>query len=129
MKTGKLFTIDVEIAEKLTNLNASKLVNELLKEYFQYRTGKNSLKEQKQAILKEIFKKKSKFLQKFGHMRNGTSSRLTGSRKSGSLLEGESPPRLKSRLILMKEKCRRIFKSWKKLHNSTKNTETCSNEN
>lgn len=71
MKTGKLFTIDVEIAEKLKNLNGSKLVNDLLKEYFELRTGKNTLKDEKEAVLKDILKKKSNFRKKLRSFLNG----------------------------------------------------------
>lgn len=71
MKTGKLFTIDVEIAEKLKNLNGSKLVNTLLMEYFEHRSGKNSLKEEKEAVFKALSKKKSKFLEKLRSLING----------------------------------------------------------
>lgn len=41
MKVQKLITIDVEIAEKLRQLdNASAVVNQLCIEYFQFRSGK-----------------------------------------------------------------------------------------
>lgn len=71
MKTGKLFTIDVEIAEKLQNINASQLVNGLLKEYFDVRSDKNTLKEEKKAVFDAISKKKSNFLKKLKLLMSG----------------------------------------------------------
>ncbi|HEC65387.1 MAG TPA: hypothetical protein ENI23_08835 [bacterium] len=71
MKTGKLFTIDVEIAEKLQNLNASSLVNGLLKEYFELRSDKNTLKDEKTAVLQSINKKKRYFLKKLKLLKSG----------------------------------------------------------
>lgn len=62
MKTSKLFTIDVDLAERLKNINASKIVNELLKEYFEIRSDKNSVLEEKQAVLEQLRKKKGNFL-------------------------------------------------------------------
>lgn len=62
MKTSRLFTIDVEIAERLKNINASKIVNDLLREFFEVKGVKNTLLEQKQAILEHMGKKKGRFL-------------------------------------------------------------------
>ena len=83
MKTGKLFTIDVEIAERLQNLNASALVNGLLKEYFELRSDKNTLKEEKTAVLKSIVKKKSNFLRRLKLLKLGMSSVWITFRKNG----------------------------------------------
>ena len=48
MKTNKQITIDVELMEKLRGLdNASALINRLLKEYFEIRSDKSSLLEEK----------------------------------------------------------------------------------
>lgn len=71
MKTSKLFTIDTEIAEKLKVINGSKLVNGLLKEYFELRSDKNTLLEEKTAVLTSISKKKSLFLKRLRLLRNG----------------------------------------------------------
>lgn len=61
MKTNKQITIDVELMEKLRGLdNASALINRLLKEYFEIRSDKSSLLEEKQAILDQIKQKKKK---------------------------------------------------------------------
>jgi len=58
MKTSKLFTLDVEIAEKLKqNPNSSKLVNGLLKEYFSIRAGNENVFEEKKAIITDLKKK------------------------------------------------------------------------
>lgn len=71
MKTNKQFTIDIEIAERLKNTNASQLVNTLLKEYFELRSDKNTLKEEKKAVFDAISKKKSYFLKKLRLLMNG----------------------------------------------------------
>ncbi len=128
MKTGKLFTIDVEIAEKLKNVNASQLVNELLREYFEHRIGKNSLREQKEAILKDISKKKSRFRKKFGLSLSGIPSSSTDLPGSGYLLANESPRTMKSLLTSLVENIRKILSSSKRVSSSTKNTEKCSND-
>lgn len=65
MKTSKLFTIDTEIAEKLSNIdNSSALVNELLCEYFDVRSNKSSVVEEKKAIISNLKKKADKFSKK-----------------------------------------------------------------
>ncbi|GAI23827.1 unnamed protein product, partial [marine sediment metagenome] len=61
MKTSKLFTIDAEIAEKLKKTNASQLVNKLLQEFFEVRSDKNTLLDEKNALLNHFSKKKSLF--------------------------------------------------------------------
>lgn len=69
MKTSKLFTIDVELAERLTRMdNASALINNLLKEYFELRGEKDTFFDQKRAVISDLKKnlkcitKKSKLL-------------------------------------------------------------------
>lgn len=62
MKTSKLFTIDIELAERLKNVNGSQIVNTLLKEYFAIRSDKSSVLDEKTAVLEQIKKKKSNFL-------------------------------------------------------------------
>jgi hypothetical protein len=49
MKTSKLFTIDVELIQELEKTNASKLVNELLLDYF---SSSGNLK--KEELIKKI---------------------------------------------------------------------------
>ncbi len=71
MKTGKLFTIDVELAEKLININASALVNTLLSEHFELKHGKNSKKEEKIAVLNSITKKKRSLIKRSRSLMNG----------------------------------------------------------
>jgi len=83
MKTNKQFTIDIEIAEKLKNTNASQLVNTLLKEYFDLRQGKNTLKDEKKAVFDAISKKKSNFLKKLRLLMSGTPLVWTIFRKIG----------------------------------------------
>lgn len=62
MKTHKLITLDVEIAEKLKSVNASKLINELLRDHFQtYRhdpfAADLEKKKKKQRELRELNQK------------------------------------------------------------------------
>ena len=71
MKTSKLFTIDVDLAEKLKNVNGSAIVNTLLKEHFELRTGKNTLRDEKKAVFDAISKKKSNFQKKLRSLMNG----------------------------------------------------------
>ena len=71
MKTSKLFTINVDVADRLKNLNASELVNRLLLEYFELKVDKNTLKEEKTAVLKAIIKKKRYFPKKLRSLING----------------------------------------------------------
>ena len=59
MKTNKQFTIDVDIAERLKETNASQLINSLLREHFEVRSQKNTLLEEKKSVLVQISKKKS----------------------------------------------------------------------
>ena len=72
MKTSKLFTIDVDLAERLKNTNASSIVNTLLKEYFELRSGKNTLKDEKKAVFDAISKKKSNFRERLRLLMSGT---------------------------------------------------------
>lgn len=102
MKTGKLFTIDVEIAEKLQNLNASQLVNGLLHEYFELRSDKNTLKEEKKAVLASIMKKKSYFPGRLKSLMSGKPSKSIDTERNGSKLENESPQGIKSLFIYLK---------------------------
>lgn len=64
MKVARNYTIDYELLEKMQNLNASELINTLLKEYFELRSDKNTLKDEKKAVFDAISKKKSNFLKK-----------------------------------------------------------------
>ena len=64
MKVSRLFTIDVEIAEKLAKMdNQSGYVNEMLKEYMQLSPKKMNVLEQKKAICDQ-FKSKIKQIRK-----------------------------------------------------------------
>jgi hypothetical protein len=64
MKVSKLFCIDVEIAEKLKQIdNSSSLVNGFLIEYFARYDKNDSIIEQKKADLKHL-KQKSKEINK-----------------------------------------------------------------
>ena len=84
MKTSKLFTIDVDLAERLKNRNGSELVNGLLKEYFELRSDKNTLKEEKKAVFDAISKKKSNFLKKLRSLMHGIRLIWTTTQNIGS---------------------------------------------
>lgn len=71
MKTSRLFTIDIDIAERLKNMNASELVNRLLKGHFEIYSAKNTLLDEKKAVLSSISKKKRQFLKKLKLLKNG----------------------------------------------------------
>ncbi len=71
MKTSRLFTIDIDIAERLKNLNASELVNRLLKGHFEVYSAKNTLLDEKKAVLSSISKKKRYFLKKLRLLMRG----------------------------------------------------------
>lgn len=54
MKINKNFTLDVDLVEKLTKLdNSSRVVNDLLSDYFKVSSTKSSIFEQKKAYLKQ----------------------------------------------------------------------------
>jgi hypothetical protein len=58
MKVSRLFTIDVELAEKLKQSgNQSSIINNLLKEHFSTSSKKSGIIEQKQAIFSNMKKK------------------------------------------------------------------------
>lgn len=76
MKTSKLFTIDVELAERLKSLNASRIVNELLKEYFEIRSDKSSILEEKEAVLEQLKQKKNVFQRILRSLRHSIRSGL-----------------------------------------------------
>lgn len=58
MKVSRLFTIDVELAEKLKQSgNQSSIINNLLKEHFSTSSKKCGVIEQKQAIFSNMKKK------------------------------------------------------------------------
>lgn len=58
MKVSRLFTIDVDIAERLQGVgNSSALVNELLRENLAVRCGNNRALDQKKAIASNLKKK------------------------------------------------------------------------
>lgn len=83
MKTSRLFTIDVELAERLSQTNASKLINTLLKEYFEVRSDKNTLLSEKNAVLEQISKKKKQSLRIFALLKSFKLSILIIFRKLG----------------------------------------------
>lgn len=89
MKTSKLFTIDTELAERLSKIdNASALINQLLNEYFRVRADKTTMFEQKKAIITDLKKKHVILRRKLRSWRiltslTSTISALFGCKKSG----------------------------------------------
>lgn len=83
MKTSRLFTIDTDIAERLRNINASELVNRLLKGHFEVYSAKNTLLDEKKAVLSSISKKKNQFLKKLKLLKNGILLIWTTIRRGG----------------------------------------------
>jgi len=87
MKTSKLFTIDIDLAERLKNVNGSAIVNTLLKEYFELRSDKNTLKDEKKAVFDAISKKKSNFLKRLKLWKSGSHLIWITFRENGFKLE------------------------------------------
>jgi len=124
MKTSKLFTIDVDLAERLKNTNASKIVNGLLKEYFELRSGKNTLKDEKKAVFDAISKKKSNFQKKLKLLMSGIPLVWTIFRKRGFELGWKSLRTLLLIRILPIENSKRYLEALKKDLILLKNTES-----
>lgn len=123
MKTNKQFSIDVEIAEKLKDVNASKLISGLLKEHFDLRKGKNTLKEEKMAVLASISKKKKNFLRRLRLLLSGIRSILIILVRNG-LKNGRKFLRLRTLTsISTKKKAISLSSKSSELTSSTKNTE------
>jgi len=67
MKTSRLFTIDTDLADRLSKVgNASALINDLLKDHFSIRANKNTIFDEKQAIMSNLKKKLGKLIRKLG---------------------------------------------------------------
>jgi len=128
MKTGKLFTIDVEIAERLKNINASQLVNGLLKEYFELRSDKNTLKEEKKAVLSSIIKKKDNFLKRLRSFPNGIRLILIITLKHGLKQGWRSLKLLWLKPTLTEEGVKYFLQTLSKVTRSGKETESSSND-
>jgi hypothetical protein len=54
MKINKMFNIDVELAAKLKDINASELVNYLLMKHFENKENENLTPEQREFKLKAL---------------------------------------------------------------------------
>ena len=124
MKVARTYTIDHNLVERMQNLNASELINTLLKEYFELRSDKNTLRDEKKAVLDSILKKKSNFLKNLRSLLSGSHLKSKDLRGDG-LLHGErnsifmkTPKNILNRTILM----------LKKGSSSTEDTEKYSNE-
>lgn len=91
MKTSKLFTIDTELAERLSGEdNASALINQLLSDYFKIRRDNKGVFEQKKAIVSDLKKKLKLLIRNLKYWRNSipwawTIFALFGSKRFGSI--------------------------------------------
>ena len=128
MKTGKLFTIDVEIAERLKNINASQLVNGLLKEYFELRSDKNTLQEEKKAVLSHLLKKKESFLKRLRSFPNGIHLILTFTLRHGLKQGWRALQLIRLDPTLTQEGVKYFLKTLSEVTRSGKKTENSSNE-
>ena len=90
MKVARTYTLDQEIVEKLANLNASDLINRLLRDHFEIYSTKNNLLDEKQAIIKQVLKKKDRFLKRLRLLRSGLHSILITMQRFGSELVKKS---------------------------------------
>lgn len=125
MKVARTYTIDHEIVEKMKNLNASDLINRLLVEHFQAYKPNNSLLDEKQAIIKQILKKKDRFLKRLKLLSSGMTLNLIILRKLGLKLVRKSQVFLKSLPTLKIEVCRSPQQNLKKQSSSIINLENC----
>ncbi len=123
MKTSKLFTIDVDLAERLKNVNGSAIVNTLLKEYFELRSGKNTLRDEKKAVFDAISKKKSNFRKRLRLLMRGIHLAWTILRKYGLRRGLKLLREVPYLLTLPEEELKLLQKDLKKLLTSSKNTE------
>ena len=123
MKTSKLFTIDVDLAERLKNVNGSAIVNTLLKEYFELRSDKNTLRDEKKAVFDAISKKKRYFRRKLRLLMRGIHLIWIIFRKYGLRRGWKLLPEVPYLITLPEEELKLIQKNLKKVLNSSKNTE------
>lgn len=123
MKTSKLFTIDIDLAERLKNVNGSAIVNTLLKEYFELRSGKNTLRDEKKAVFDAIVKKKSNFPKKLRLLMSGIHLVLITFRKHGLKRGWRSLQDLLLIRMWRTEDWEHYLKNLKKDTNYFKNTE------
>ncbi len=107
MKTSKLFTLDADIAERLQNINASNLVNRLLKDYFSVFSSKNTLLDEKKALYNQVLKKKERFLKTLRLLMSGKLSNLTDFLRYGLEHAKKSLLFLKLRLISRTERLKK----------------------
>ena len=95
MKVARTYTLDHEIVERLTNLNASDLINTLLKDHFAAFSPKNTILDTKRESFKQLFKKKRNFSKKLKSLKNGTASILITIQSFGLKLVNKSQQFLK----------------------------------
>jgi len=74
MKVARNFTIDLDLIEKMQNINSSELINRLLKDHFLSYNPKNTLLDEKQSTMKQILKKKDRFQKRSRSLRSGINS-------------------------------------------------------
>jgi len=128
MKTSKLFTLDVELVQKLKNVNGSGLINRLLKEHFEHFNPKHTLLDEKKAILKGIQKKNALFLSKLRYLLRSITLILINFRKYGLKVGIKSLGFSISARIRRVGESKHHSKALKKPGSSTINIPKCSNE-
>ena len=100
MKVARTYTLDHEIVERLVNLNASDLINRLLKEHFEVYSSKNTLLDEKQASFKQLFKKKRNFRKRLELLKSGKTLGLIIIRNFGSRVAKKNQQLMKFLLTL-----------------------------
>ncbi len=128
MKIARTYTLDQEMVEKLVNINASDLINRLLREHFEAYSPKNTLLDEKQAIIKQVLKKKDRFLKKSRSLKSGMHSILITIQKFGSELVKKSLQLMKYQHTSTTEASQTQQKISKEDGSSAINSESCSND-
>ena len=128
MKVARTYTLDQEMVEKLANINASDLINRLLREHFEAYSPKNTLLDEKQAIIKQVLKKKDRFLKRSRSLKSGMHSILITMQRFGSELVEKSLQFLKSLHTSTTEASQTQQNNSKEDGSSAINSENCSND-
>lgn len=117
MKVARTYTLDHEIVERLVNINASDLINTLLKDHFSAFSKKNTILEGKKESFKQLFKKKRNFPGKLKSWKNGIVCFLITIRNFGLNLVRKNQQEKKSKLTLTTETSPTHQKSSRKVGN------------
>ncbi|MBA7709098.1 hypothetical protein ES703_118008 [subsurface metagenome] len=125
MKVARNFTIDLEIVQKMQNMNASELINRLLHEHFQVYSAENTLLDEKTATIKQLLKKKSQFMPKLRLLKSGMNSILITILKFGLKLVKKNQILMKFLHMFITEDSKKVQKISKEDGNYKINTENC----